>query len=407
MKNYQTHTLPNGLRIIHKPTDSAVSYCGFIVNAGTRDEHCSEYGMAHFVEHMLFKGTTKRKAHNIINRMENVGGELNAYTNKEETVLYSIFMEEHIGRAFELLSDLMFNSTFPSNEIKKETDVIIDEIHSYEDSPSELIYDEFENLVFKDSDLGHNILGTEESLLNFDTEKAKAFTNCYYIAPNIVFFSLGKTNMKRIIYLAEKYLSNLPVTTCNHNRKVASIIQSTHNTESKDTSQAHVLIGSRSYNLFDPKRRTLRLLCNILGGPGMNSKLNIALREKRGYVYTVESSLTSYTDSGLFSIYFGCDKENTNKCIDLTYAELNKFRNNKLSSSQLMAAKKQITGQISVASDNRENVSLSMAKSYLHFNHCNTLEETFAQIEAITSDDIIEVANEILDPNRMFHLIYN
>lgn len=407
MKNYYSYTLANGLRIVHKPFNGNVSYSGFMVNAGTRDECEDEYGMAHFVEHMLFKGTKKRRSHHIINRMENVGGELNAYTNKEETVIYSIFLEEHFERAFELLSDLTFHSQFPQNEIDKEIEVIIDEIHSYEDNPSELIFDEFENLVFSQSQIGHNILGEERLLQTFDNGKASAFFKRNYVPSNMVFFSLGKTDFGKIVRCAEKYLSCICPSHYTRTRVSPEIIPSKEQKAEKDTSQTHALIGARSYSLHDPKRKTLNLLNNILGGPGMNSRLNISLREKRGYVYNVESSVTTYTDTGLFSIYFGSDKRNAGKCIKLIHQELKKLRETKLTTLQLAAAKKQLIGQIGVSSDNRENVALSLGKSFFHYNHFNTLEESFAKIESITAQQLLEVANEILDERGLFTLIYD
>lgn len=407
MINYLTHTLSNGLRIVHKPIESNVSYCGFIVNAGTRDEAPDQYGMAHFVEHMLFKGTDKRRAYHIINRMENVGGELNAFTNKEETVVYSVFLEQHFSRAIELLSDITFHSNFPQSEIEKEVEVIIDEIHSYEDSPSELIFDEFENLVFDQSQIGHNILGSAELLQNFDGQMAKAFVNKFYNPSNMVFFSLGRTDFKKIVYYAEKYLSAIPDIKSDIQRIKPVDISSVNKREDKDTSQAHVLIGGRSYSLCDPNRRVLNLLNNLLGGPGMNSRLNISLREKRGYVYNVDSSITSYTDTGITSIYFGCDKKNVDKCISLVHKELNRLRKEKLTSSQLSIAKKQLIGQIGVMGDNHENLALALGKNFLHHNHFNTLAETAQKIEAVTAEQILAVSNEIFDERSLFTLIYD
>ena len=407
MINYLTHTLSNGLRIVHKPIESNVSYCGFIVNAGTRDEAPDQYGMAHFVEHMLFKGTDKRRAYHIINRMENVGGELNAFTNKEETVVYSVFLEQHFSRAIELLSDITFRSNFPQPEIEKEVEVIIDEIHSYEDSPSELIFDEFENLVFDHSQIGHNILGSAELLQNFDGQMAKAFINKFYNPSNMVFFSLGRTDFKKIVYYAEKYLSAIPDIKSDIQRIKPVDISSVNKREDKETSQAHVLIGGRSYSLCDPNRRVLNLLNNLLGGPGMNSRLNISLREKRGYVYNVDSSITSYTDTGITSIYFGCDKKNVDKCISLVHKELNRLRKEKLTSSQLSTAKKQLIGQIGVMGDNHENLALALGKNFLHHNHFNTLAETAQKIEAVTAEQILAVSNEIFDERSLFTLIYD
>lgn len=407
MINYYTHTLANGLRIVHKPIESNVSYCGFIVNAGTRDELTGEYGMAHFVEHMLFKGTHKRRSFHIINRMENVGGELNAYTNKEETVIYSIFLEQHFSRAIELLADITFHSNFPQSEIEKEVEVIIDEIHSYEDSPSELIFDEFENLVFDKSGIGHNILGEEDSLVKFNTQMAQSFTDKFYVSSNVVFFSVGNTDFKKIVYYAEKYLSDLSYSAYQADRVKPVDISPVKKTENRDTSQAHVLIGGRSYSLHNPDRRVLNLLNNILGGPGMNSRLNISLREKKGYVYNVDSSVTAYTDTGVTSVYFGCDKKNVHKCMDLVYKELDKIKKSKLTSMQLHIAKRQLTGQIGVMRDNHENLALSLGKNFMHHNHFNTLEETFERIDSITAEQILAVANEIFDEKNLFTLIYN
>ncbi|MDU1904904.1 MAG: pitrilysin family protein [Dysgonomonas sp.] len=406
MKEYQSYTLKNGLRIVHKPLNSNVSYCGFIVNSGTRDENADEYGMAHFVEHMLFKGTQKRKSHHIINRMESVGGEINAYTNKEETVIYSVFLEEHYERAFELLTDLTFHSTFPAKEVEKEIEVILDEINSYEDNPSELIFDEFENIIFRDSQLGHNILGEEDTLINFTPEKGNNFVRKYYTPQNIVFFSLGKTDIKKIVRLAEKYLSERHTSIPENIRIKPSLTTATKNVLNKDTNQAHVMIGSKCYDLHDPNRRVLYLLNNILGGPGMNSRLNISLREKRGYVYNVESNMTNYSDTGIFSIYFGSDKKNADKCIELIHKELRKLQETKLTTLQLSSAKKQLIGQISISGDNHENLALALGKNYLHYNHFNSLEETIKKIEGINVNDILEIANNIFNTNKLSYLIY-
>ena len=403
---YQSVELENGLKVVHKYINSHVAYCGFIVNVGTRDEKTDEYGMAHFVEHMLFKGTKKRKSHHIINRMETVGGEINAYTNKEETVIYSVFLDEHYSRAIELLSDLTFNSTFPQKEIDKEVDVIIDEIHSYEDSPSELIFDEFEDYMFRNSELGHNILGEEELLKTFTTDKTKQFVDRFYFPSNMVFFYSGKTELKKIVNLLKR---ETPATNKQHTiikRSVPSDIITTNNFIPKNTSQAHALIGSRSYDLYNPKRKTLQLINNILGGPGMNSRLNVALREKKGYVYNVESNLITYTDCGLFTIYFGSENKNRYKCVEVIYKELKKLREKKLSTLQLTSAKRQLIGQIGISSGNYENVTLSLAKSYLRYNHFDSISEISGKIERISSGNILEVANEILSEDNLIEFIY-
>lgn len=404
--HYNEYTLPNGLRIIHEPTLSKVAYCGFAIDAGTRDEAEQEQGMAHFVEHLIFKGTEKRKAWHILNRMENVGGDLNAYTNKEETVVYSAFLTEHLERALELLGDIVFHSTFPQHEIEKETEVIIDEIQSYEDTPSELIFDDFEDMIFRDHPLGRNILGKPDLLRSFRTEDVLSFTNRYYQPGNMVFFVQGQFDFKRIIRMVEKHLSDLPAIAVNNRRIPPPLYVPDRLVVEKETHQAHVMIGSRGYNAYDDKRTALYLLNNILGGPGMNSRLNVSLRERRGLVYNVESNLTSYTDTGAFCIYFGTDLEDMDTCLKLTYKELKRLRDVKMTASQLAAAKKQLIGQIGVASDNNENNALGMAKTYLHYHKYESSEAIFKRIEALKAEELQEVANEMFAEEYLSTLIY-
>lgn len=404
--HYNEYTLPNGLRIIHEPTLSKVAYCGFAIDAGTRDEAENEQGMAHFVEHLIFKGTEKRKAWHILNRMENVGGDLNAYTNKEETVVYAAFLTEHLERALELLGDIVFHSTFPQHEIEKETEVIIDEIQSYEDNPSELIFDDFEDMIFRNHPLGRNILGKPELLRSFRTEDVLSFTRRFYQPGNMVFFVQGQYDFKKIIRLVEKHLFDISAVTVDNQRMPPPLYVPERLVVPKDTHQAHVMIGSRGYNAYDDKRTALYLLNNVLGGPGMNSKLNVSLRERRGLVYNVESNLTSYTDTGAFCIYFGTDIEDMDTCLKLTYKELKRMRDVKMTSSQLAAAKKQLIGQIGVASDNFENNALGMAKTYLHYHKYESSELVFNRIEALTAEQLIEVANEMFAEEYLSTLIY-
>ena len=402
----QQHTLSNGLRIIHQPIQSKVAYCGYAIDAGTRDEAEHQQGMAHFVEHMLFKGTQKRRAWHILNRMENVGGDLNAYTNKEETVVYTAFLAEHYSRAFELLTDIVFHSTFPQHEIDKEVEVIIDEIQSYEDTPSELIFDDFENLIFPNHPLGRNILGKPEMLKGFTTDDALAWTNNYYTPSNIVFFVLGDLNFKQIVRMAERLTAHLPLKEANHSRTLPAAYEPRLSKLNRDTHQAHVMIGGRGYDAHNEKRTALYLLNNLLGGPGMNSRLNLSLRERRGLVYQVESNLTSYTDTGTFCIYFGCDQQDTERCIKLVHKELKNLCDKKMSSSQLFAAQKQLIGQIGVASDNNENNALGMAKTFLHYNKYDTPEKVFQRIRSLTPEILLEVSNEMFADNQLSTLIY-
>ena len=445
---YNTYTLDNGLRIIHLPSDSQVVYCGYQINAGTRNEEPGEEGLAHFCEHVTFKGTERRKAWHILNCLESVGGDLNAYTNKEGTVYYSAILKEHIARAVDLLSDIVFHSVYPQAEIDKEVEVICDEIESYNDSPAELIYDEFENILFKGSPLGHNILGTAEQVRAFKTEDALRFTRKLYRPDNAIFFAYGDIDFKKLVKLIQKALGECPKgrelacsTDCksaetpteeriaeetptgetpteemeagNANHKVQS---SKFNIQSKvagqtivmqkNTHQAHVMIGTRAYDVNDDRRMPLYLLNNMLGGPGMNAKLNLALREHNGLVYTVESTMVAYGDTGTWSIYFGCDEHDVKRCLRLVRKELDKFMQKPLSDAQLKAAKKQIKGQIGVACDNRENFALDFGKSFLHYGWEKNVDRLYEQVDEITAAQIQAVAQELFDKDRLTTLIF-
>lgn len=406
MTLYNTFILPNGLRIIHAQNSSDVVYCGYAIDAGTRDENENEQGMAHFVEHLIFKGTKKRRAWHILNRMENVGGDLNAYTNKEETVVYCAHLAKDFKRAAELLTDITFNSIFPQREIDKEVEVILDEIQSYKDDPSELIYDDFEELLFPNHPLGNNILGKRESLKKFKSENALSFTSRYYRPTNMVFFVQGNIDFKKAIKTLTGITSDINLQETDKKREAPLPYFPKNKIIHKNTYQAHVIIGSRGYNAYDNKRTSLYLLNNILGGPGMNSRLNVSLRERRGLVYNVEANLTSYTDTGAFSIYFGTDKHDLDRCLTLAKKELKTLREKKLSSMQLSSAKKQIIGQIGVASDDFENNALDMAKIYLHYNRYENSEQTYKRIEGITAESMLEVANEMFAEDYLSTLIY-
>lgn len=419
---YNTYTLDNGLRIIHLPSDSKVVYCGYQINAGTRNEEPGEEGLAHFCEHVTFKGTERRKAWHILNCLESVGGDLNAYTNKEGTVYYSAILKEHIARAVDLLTDIVFHSVYPQAEIDKEVEVICDEIESYNDSPAELIYDEFENIIFKGSPLGHNILGTAEQVRSFKTEDALRFTRKLYRPDNAIFFAYGDIDFKKLVRLLKKsFLSeerrvksekfNSPEAQAQFN-----IQHSTFNTQhsfegqtivmQKNTHQAHVMIGTRAYDVNDSRRMPLYLLNNMLGGPGMNAKLNLALREHNGLVYTVESTMAAYGDTGIWSIYFGCDEHDVKRCLRLVRKELDKFMQKPLSEAQLKAAKKQIKGQVGVACDNRENFALDFGKSFLHYGWEKNVDRLYEQVDEITAEQIQAVAQELFDRDRLTTLIF-
>ena len=430
---YNTYTLDNGLRIIHLPSDSQVVYCGYQINAGTRNEEPGEEGLAHFCEHVTFKGTERRKAWHILNCLESVGGDLNAYTNKEGTVYYSAILKEHIARAVDLLSDIVFHSVYPQAEIDKEVEVICDEIESYNDSPAELIYDEFENILFKGSPLGHNILGTAEQVRSFKTEDALRFTRKLYRPDNAIFFAYGDIDFKKLVKLIRKALGECPkgrelacsadcksaetpteemeAGDANHKVqtskfKVQSKVAGKTIVMQKNTHQAHVMIGTRAYDVNDDRRMPLYLLNNMLGGPGMNAKLNLALREHNGLVYTVESTMVAYGDTGTWSIYFGCDEHDVKRCLRLVRKELDKFMQKPLSDAQLKAAKKQIKGQIGVACDNRENFALDFGKSFLHYGWEKNVDRLYEQVDAITAAQIQAVAQELFDKDRLTTLIF-
>ena len=431
---YNTYTLDNGLRIIHLPSDSQVVYCGYQINAGTRNEEPGEEGLAHFCEHVTFKGTERRKAWHILNCLESVGGDLNAYTNKEGTVYYSAILKEHIGRAVDLLSDIVFHSVYPQAEIDKEVEVICDEIESYNDSPAELIYDEFENILFKGSPLGHNILGTAEQVRAFKTKDALRFTRKLYRPDNAIFFAYGDIDFKKLVKLlktlnfehgtlnfmnsktSETPAAEMEAGDANHkvqsskfkvqSKEVQSKVAGQTIVMQKNTHQAHVMIGTRAYDVNDDRRMPLYLLNNMLGGPGMNAKLNLALRENNGLVYTVESTMVSYGDTGTWSIYFGCDEHDVKRCLRLVRKELDKFMQKPLSDAQLKAAKKQIKGQIGVACDNRENFALDFGKSFLHYGWEKNVDRLYEQVDEITAAQIQAVAQELFDKDRLTTLIF-
>lgn len=410
--NYNTHTLSNGLRIIHLPSTSPVVYCGYQIQAGSRDELPDEEGLAHFCEHTTFKGTSRRRAWHILNSLESVGGDLQAYTTKESTVYYAAILHDHIARAVDLLTDIVFHSTYPQAELDKEVEVICDEIESYNDTPSELIYDEFENHLFQGHPLGHSILGTAEGVRSFTQADAQRFAHRHYRPDNAIFFAYGDISFSRLVRLLEKAQVGLSAASAIQRPQPAELPHHDFLQEPrtliipKRTHQAHVMTGTLACNVHDARRMPLYLLNNILGGPGMNAKLNLALREHHGLVYTVESNLTTYSDLGYWSIYYGCDVHDIECCRRLVHRELQHFIDRPLSPSQLRAAKKQIKGQIGVACDNRENFALDFGKSYLHYGWLKNIQHLYEQIDEITSQQIQEVAQEYFADERLFTLIY-
>jgi predicted Zn-dependent peptidase len=407
--NYNTHTLANGLRIIHLPSAQPVVYCGYAVGAGTRDEELGrEEGMAHFCEHITFKGTERRSSMKILGHLESVGGDLNAFTNKEETVYHAAVLKDNIGRAVDLLTDIVFHSTYPQAEIDKEVEVIVDEIESYNDSPAELVYDLFENAVFSGHPLGHNILGTAEKLRRYTTADALRFTRRYYRPDNSVFFAYGDVDFARLVRLLERANTVAADEVCCDCKQSAATLPpyvAQHIEHHMDTHLAHVMVGTRAYDVHDERRIALYLLNNILGGPGMTARLNVSLRERNALVYTVESMAQSYSDTGLWAVYFGCDPKNVNRCLRLIRRELDKVMQRPLSDAQLRAAKRQIRGQIGIACDSRESFALDFAKSYLHYGWKKDVTALCERIDALTAADLQRVAQDLFAEERLTSLV--
>lgn len=421
--NYNTHTLANGLRIIHLPSAQPVVYCGYAVGAGTRDEELGrEEGMAHFCEHITFKGTERRTSMQILGHLESVGGDLNAFTNKEETVYHAAVLKENIDRAVDLLTDIVFHSTYPQAEIDKEVEVIVDEIESYNDSPAELVYDLFENAVFGGHPLGHNILGTAEKLRRYTTADALRFTRRYYRPDNSVFFAYGDVDFRKLVRLLERANVNVAAVSlppqqqalcdesagCCGNDTATAVLPpyvAQHIEHHMDTHLAHVMLGTRAYDVHDERRIALYLLNNILGGPGMTARLNVSLRERNALVYTVESMAQSYSDTGLWAVYFGCDPKNVKRCLRLIRRELDKVMQRPLSDAQLRAAKRQIRGQIGIACDSRESFALDFAKSYLHYGWKKDVTALCERIDALTAADLQRVAQDLFAEERLTMLV--
>lgn len=403
---YSYHTLSNGIRLVHRYTPSGVAHLGVTIDVGSRDEHINENGMAHFIEHCIFKGTKNRRSSSILSRIDGVGGELNAYTTKEETVVYSTFLNNYYDRATELLADIVFNSVFPEKELEKEKSVIVEEINSYEDSPTDLIYDHFERLVFGNTGLGRMILGTPERIENFTSEQVKDFVQRKWFTNLIVVSTVGNIDFERWVRMCEKYFAIYPQNLTNKRRRSSYHYKPQAIEENRDTCQAHIMIGTQSYSYKNDKKIAFSLLNNILGSPAMNSALNMHIREKYGFCYTIESSYQAYSDNGIFQIYTGTEEKYIDRMLQLIEKELLHFANKRLTQSQMTHAKQQLKGQLSIQYDNNQNEMLSIGKSLLNYNKVETLEETFKDIDAITPKDILQVANEIFVPDNFSRIIY-
>jgi len=404
--DYLTHRLDNGIRIIHQRTDSPVGHLGVLINAGSRDELEEEHGLAHFIEHSVFKGTKKRKAFHILSRIEGVGGELNAYTTKEETVLYSTFLTDYYERTAELLSDILFNSIYPEKELKREKEVIYEEINSYKDSPSELIFDEFEELIFDGHPIARNILGTKKNLSTFTRDSIFRFIENNYHTDQMVISSVGNIDFGDLLKLLEHYFGNAPAKMRTNGRQKFNNYVHQERVVERDTFQSHCMLGNIAFDVQHPQRIVMVLLNNILGGQALNSRLNLALRERRGMAYNVESNYSAYSDTGLFNVYFGTDRENLEKALTLVHKEFDLLRNTKLGAVQLSRAKKQLIGQIAISTESRDDMMLTIGKSYLLYDKVDPLRVVFKKIEDINAEQLMEAANEVLDKKHMSTLIY-
>ena len=404
--SFHHHQLENGIRIVHKKTTGAVAHCGLIIKGGSRDEAEQEQGLAHFIEHVIFKGTSKRKAYHILSRMEDVGGELNAFTTKEETCIYSSFMPEYYSRALELLSDITFNSIFPKKELEKEKIVVLDEINYYKDNPSELIFDEFEEQVFSNHSLGKNILGTPKHIQSFDKKMIEDFMHKNYLTHEIIISSVGNISMSKLIKVIENHFANIPKKDLKREENTFSNYRKKEMEVERKGFQSHCILGTEAYGVNHPKKTALILLNNILGGPGMNSRLNLAIREKYGFTYSIESNYTSYSDTGIFSIYLASDNDKMNKSIKLAKRELIKFCEKPLGTLQLKKAKQQLIGQIAIGQESEVNLMLAMGKSMLLYNKVDTFELVKNKIENVTSEELVNVANEVFNLDNLSSLIY-
>ena len=398
--------LRNGLRLIHKETDSPISHFGVLVNAGTRDESSAQMGLAHFVEHTIFKGTEKRNAYRVISRMEAVGGDLNASTSKEETYFHTSFLSKEYPRAVELLSDIFFHATFPEKELEKEKTVVLEEINYYQDSPAELIFDDFEDMVFSGHPLGKNILGTKKSVMKMTRQGILDFIRQNYTLDNIVLASVGNISLKRLVSLCEKHFGGYDIANTPRPRATFEGYKPTTRLVHKKNAQTNVILGNIAYSIKEDKRAPFLLMTNMLGGQGQNTRLNMSVREKKGLAYAIEANYTPFSDIGLFSVYFGCDPHNREHCVDLIFQELKKMREQKLGTMQLYYAKQQFIGQLNLSYEPKLNEMLSIGHTAVFFDEVDTIEESLAEIRDITADEILEVANEILQPEKFSMLTF-
>ncbi len=404
---YQIKELSNGIRIVHQEvTHTRLVHCGFILNIGSRDETKEQEGLTHFWEHMAFKGTKKRKTFHILNRLESLGGELNAYTTKEKVCFYASILKEHYNKAAELLFDITFNSTFPQKQIDKERQVILEEMAMYRDSPDDSIMDELDELVFEHHALGRNILGTEETVGGFSQEDFFDFISTRLDTYQIVFSIVGNISLEKALKVIEGPLNEIQSKRSLYVRNGFHDYTPKQKIVSREVTQSLCAIGKPAYTLHDPKRFKLHLLNNILGGPSMNSRLNLSLRENHGYVYSIESSYQAFSDTGFFGIFFGTEEKTLKKAQLLVMKEMEKLRTKKLGIVQLQMSKDQTIGQMAMAEENYAALMLVYGKSLIDHGKIEPLDSIFDRIRSTTAEDLQEIAQEIFNPDQLSFLTY-
>ncbi|RZM24074.1 MAG: insulinase family protein [Pedobacter sp.] len=403
---YNVHTLPNGIRLLHVPSASAISHACILINSGSRDEQAEESGLAHFIEHLIFKRTEKRSTNQILNRLESVGADLNAYTTKEYTCIHASFLNPYLDRTLELFNDIVFHSTFPEEELDKEKGVILDEISSYLDQPEEAIYDDFEDLVFATHPLGRNILGTKESVTAFTSADIRKFMAANYHTDKMVIAVIGNYSFNKLIKTGSKHYSDIPANLYQPSRKAPGDVPVVKEVISKPISQAHVMLGAKAYSLYHPYKTGLLLLNNLLGGTGMSSILNLQLREKYGIAYTIESGYSPLSDTGIFTLYFGTDQEKVDRAMSLIFKEFKKLNDHPLTEVQLQKAKNKFIGQIALGEENRIGLIISMAKSLIDYDNIDDLQTVFKKIQSVSTAEMSEISNTLLTPENLSALTF-
>lgn len=407
MKEFEVLTLNNGIRVVHKQvTTTKIAHCGIVLDVGSRDEAPDQFGIAHFWEHMAFKGTKSRKAHHIINSIDSVGGELNAYTTKEKIYFYTSVLDRFVDKAFDILSDITFHSIFPEKQIERERQIILEEMAMYQDTPEDAIQDDFDDQVFASHPLGHNILGTSATIKSFSKDNFYGFLNSSIDTSRIIVSFVGNLPFKKVVRLAEKYLGDIPTQTRQQRAADSFAYSATQKEIKKPISQAHVGLGVPAYTLADPKRIPFSMLANLLGGPSMNTRLNMTLREKMACVYAIDAQYATYTDTGLFTIFYGTEKRNLTKSKNAVYRELERLKKEKLGTVQLHKLKEQMMGQLAMSEENYSGLMLAMAKSLLDLDTIQSLDEVFADIEKVTAVELQEISNEVFQKDQISSLTF-